>query len=53
MLQVVAVNGDDLVAATQLSAQISRSSSQDEGDEDSFAILTADNVESQAGRTFR
>lgn len=40
---------EDLVALAELAAQVSRSSCQDEGDEDAFAIFTTYNVEAEAG----
>lgn len=53
MLQVVPVDGEDLVAAPQLAAHIRRTAGQDERDEDALAILAADNVEAESGRSFR
>lgn len=50
--EIDAVDAEYLVAATQLSADIRRTSGQYEGDEDPFAILAADYVEAQAAGSF-
>lgn len=38
----------DLIAFAELATQVSRSSSQDEGDEDAFTIFTPHNIEAEA-----
>lgn len=40
---------ENLVALAKLTAQVSRSSSQDEGDEDALTILAAHDIEAEAG----
>lgn len=40
---------EDLIALAELTAQVSRSSGQDEGDEDALTIFAPHNVEAEAG----
>lgn len=49
-LEAKNTNWENPVAPPQLPAQVSRASSQDEGDEDPFSILPANNVEAQTSR---
>lgn len=51
VFEVVTVHGDNLITSPQLTAQVRRSSRQDERYEDPFSILTSNNIETEAGRS--
>lgn len=48
MIGRISVYTENLIALVQLSTKVSRTPRQDERDEDSFSVLPADDVESQA-----
>ncbi len=51
VFEVVTVHRDNLITSPQLTAQVRRSSRQDERYEDPFSILTSNNIETEAGRS--
>ena len=48
--QVDPVDGHDLVAPPDLAGEVGGASAEDKRDENSFAVLAADDVEAEAGR---